>query len=256
MPVKRQPIALTLAGVDSSGGAGVAVDLSTFNALGVRGKCVVTAVTAQSSKAVWGVQGTRPAIITAQLEAAFSECPPQVAKCGMLYSGGVVEAIAEFWGRHRTPLVVDPVLATSSGKSLLNPAGMRALKRRLLPLANVVTPNVPEAEALAGMFIKSPEDMRQAARAIYEMYGCAAVITGGHLRGKEIFEVMYDGFDEYQCITPRLGGGPWRGTGCRFASAVTSELAKNNSLPSAVRKATKWVSAELAKLKGGSRSTR
>ena len=250
MPVKRQPIALTLAGVDSSGGAGVAVDLSTFNTLGVRGKCVVTAVTAQSSKAVWGVQGTRPAIITAQLEAAFSECPPQVAKCGMLYSGGVVEAIAEFWGRRRTPLVVDPVLATSSGKSLLNPAGMRALKRRLLPLAKVVTPNVPEAEELSGMSIKSPDDMRRAVRALYETYGCAAVITGGHLHDKEILEVLYDGRDECEFAAPRLRGGPWRGTGCRFASAVAAELAQGNSLSAAVGKATQWVSAALAKIKG------
>ena len=103
MPVKRQPIALTLAGVDSSGGAGVAVDMATVNALGVQGKCVVTAVTAQSRKAVWGVQGTRPAIITAQLEAAFSERQPVVAKSGMLHSSGVVEAVAEFWGRRSTP---------------------------------------------------------------------------------------------------------------------------------------------------------
>ena len=160
MPLKRQPIALTLAGVDSSGGAGVAVDMATFNALGVHGKCVVTAVTAQSRKAVWGVQGTRPAIITAQLEAAFSERPPVVAKSGMLYSSGVVDAVAEFWDQRRTPLVVDPVLASSSGTTLLNPAGVQALKRRLLPLAKVVTPNVPEAEALSGMFIKSSQDMR------------------------------------------------------------------------------------------------
>ena len=250
MPVKRQPIALTLAGVDSSGGAGVAVDMVTFNALGVQGKCVVTAVTAQSRKAVWGVQGTRPAIITAQLEAAFSERQPVVAKSGMLHSSGVVEAVAEFWDQRRTPLVVDPVLASSSGTTLLNPPGVRALKRRLLPLAKVVTPNVPEAEALSGMFIKSSEDMRQAARAIHEMYGCAAVITGGHLRGKDILEVLYDGRDEYEFAAPRLRGGPWRGTGCRFASAVAAELAQGNSLSAAVGEATQWVSAALAKIKG------
>ena len=256
MLVKHQPIALSIAGVDSSGGAGVAVDLATFSALGVQGKCVVTAVTAQSSKAVWDVQGTRPTMITAQLEAALSEHPPQVAKCGMLYSGGVVEAVAEFWGQRRTPLVVDPVLVASSGAALLNPAGVRALKRRLLSLATVVTPNVPEAEALTGLSLKTPQELRQGARALYEMYGCAAVITGGHLRGDEILEVVYDGLDEYQCTTPRLRGGPWRGTGCRFASAVAAELAKNNSLSIAVRKATEWVSAELAKYKGGSRTTR
>ena len=167
----------------------------------------------------------------------------------MLHSSGVVEAVAEFWGRRSTPLVIDPVLASSSGATLLNPVGVRALKRRLLPLAKVVTPNVPEAEALSGMFIKSSEDMRQAARAIHEMYGCAAVITGGHLRGKEIMEVLYDGRDEYEFASTTA----WRslaGTGCRFASAVAAELAQGNSLSAAVGEATQWVSAALAKIKG------
>ena len=245
MPAKQQPVALTIAGMDSSGGAGVAVDLATFAALGVGGRSVVTAVTAQSDKAVFGVQGTRPAMITAQLEAAFQGRKPKAAKCGMLFSGGVVEAVADFWGGLRVPLVVDPVLVSSSGVALLNAAGVRALKKRLLSMANLVTPNVPEAEKLSGTKIGEPEDLRTAARAIHEKYGCAVIITGGHLPGKEIAELFFDGREELLLITPRLPGGPWRGTGCRFASAVAAGLAKGERLAAAVQLATEWVNGEL-----------
>ena len=246
--MKRKPVALTIAGMDSSGGAGVAVDLATFAALGVQGKSVVTAITAQSAKAVHAVQGTRPALITAQLEAAFRERRPQAAKCGMLYSAGVVEAMADFWSGRRVPLVMDPVLASSSGAALLNPAGVRALKRRLLPLAKLVTPNVPEAEALTGLVVKNPETMQKAARAIYEQYGCAVVVTGGHLKGKEIVEVFFDGHTELLLTTPRIAGGPWRGTGCRFASAVTANMSKGTALSESTQHATRWVSGQLKRI--------
>tara|TARA_Y100001960_G_C14765191_1_gene876533 strand:- start:1230 stop:1988 length:759 start_codon:yes stop_codon:yes gene_type:complete len=249
VPAAKQPVALTIAGVDSSGGAGVTVDLATFNSFEVQCKNVVTAVTAQSARAVYSVQGMRPATITAQLVAVFSANPPKAAKCGMLYSAGVVEAVAEFWGGRRAPLIIDPILVSSSGVPLLSLTGIRALKHRLLPLAKLVTPNVPEAEALCGVAIKSPEDMRKAARAIVEQYGCAAAITGGHLRGKEIVEVFFDGRDELLITSPRLSGGPWRGTGCRFTSAVTAQMAKGVSLAKAVCVATEWVSEELERLK-------
>lgn len=248
MPVKRKPVALTIAGVDSSGGAGVTVDLATFEALGVQGKSVVTAITAQSAKAVHAVQGTRPTVITAQLEAAFSERRPQAAKCGMLCSVGVVEAVADFWSGRRVQLVIDPVLASSSGTALLNPSGVRSLKRRLLSMAKLVTPNVPEAEALTGLHIRDPKAMRQAARALFEQYGCAAVITGGHLRGKEIVEVFFDGREEILLTAPRLTGGPWRGTGCRFASAVAADLAKGMALSESISHATRWVSGQLGRI--------
>lgn len=235
--------------MDSSGGAGVAVDLETFAALGAQGKTVVTAVTAQSQRAVLGVQGIRPGMVLKQLEAVFAEARPRAAKTGMLFSGGVVEAVADFWTGRRAPLVVDPVLAASSGRPLLNPAGVRALKRRLLPLAKLVTPNVPEAEKLSGMKIAEPEDMRSAARVIFEKFGCAVFITGGHLRGKEIAEIFFDGTVELLLTTPRLPGGPWRGTGCRFASAVAAGLARGEGLADAVCGATEWVNGELGRLK-------
>ena len=245
VPSKKQPVALTIAGVDSSGGAGVAVDLAAFAKLGVAGKCVVTAVTAQSRRAVLGVQGTRPAMVTAQLEAVFAEGRPKAAKCGMLFSGGVVEAVAEFWKGRRVPLVVDPILAASSGGALLNAAGVRALRRRLLPLAKLVTPNVPEAEKLSGLKIREPEEMRAAARALFEKFGCAAVITGGHLQGREVVEIFYDGREELLLVSKRVTGGPWRGTGCRFSAAVAAGLAKGEVLAAAVRLAKEFVSGEL-----------
>ena len=248
MSVKRKPVALTIAGMDSSGGAGVTLDLATFEALGVRGKSVVTAITAQSVKAVHAVQGTRPALITAQLEAAFSERRPQAAKCGMLYSAGVVEAVADFWSDRRVPLVIDPVLASSSRTALLNPSGVRSLKRHLLPMAKLATPNVPEAEALTGLVVKNPETMQKAARAIYEQYGCAVIVTGGHMKGTEIVEVFFDGRKEWLLTTPRLTGGPWRGTGCRFASAVTANLAKGTALSESTQHATRWVSGQLKRI--------
>lgn len=242
---------MTIAGMDSSGSAGVTVDLATFAALEVQGRSVVTAVTAQTDRAVLSVQGMRGTMVAAQLEAAFGGRgrSPKAAKCGMLHSGAVVESVADFWIARRTPLVIDPVLVSSSGMPLLNAAGVRALKRRLLPLATLVTPNMPEAEALANVLIKNPEDMRSAARAIFEQFGCAVVITGGHLRGPEIIEVFFDGTNEWLFTTPRLKGGPWRGTGCRFASAVAAGLAKGQPLVEAVRAGTEWVSGDLDRLK-------
>ena len=242
---KKNPVALTIAGMDSSCGAGVAVDLKTFAALGVAGRSVVTAVTAQSRRAVLGVQGTRPAMVQKQLEAVFAEGWPKAAKCGMLFSRGVVEAVAEFWQGRGVPLVVDPILAASSGGALLNAAGVRALQRRLLPLAKLVTPNVPEAEALTGLRIREPEEMRAAARALHEKYGCAAVITGGHLPGREVVEIFYDGREELLLSAPRVTGGPWRGTGCRFSAAVAAALAKGEKLSAAVRLAKEFVGSEI-----------
>ncbi len=249
MPAKQQPVALTIAGMDSSGGAGVAVDLATFAAFGVGGRSVVTAVTAQSDKSVFGVQGTRPAMITAQLEAAFQGRKPKAAKCGMLFSGGVVEAVADFWGGLRVPLVVDPVLASSSGGSLLSAGGIRVLRRRLLPVCRLVTPNLAEAEVLTGLKVRGREGMAVAARALFEKYGCAAVVTGGHLRGGEVVEVFFDGREEMTLVSGRVKGN-WRGTGCRFSAVVAAGLVKGDSLATSVAEAKEFVSTVLKTVDG------
>ena len=167
---KHKPLALTIAGSDSSGGAGLQADLATFLALGVDGASVVTAITAQTPKKVLGIDPVKPTIVLKQLEAVFAGKKPKAAKSGMLLSAGVVECVADFFGgKNRPPLVVDPVMVSSSGAELLRSGGLRALKKKLLPLATVVTPNVPEAEVLAGMIIREPEDMRAAARALFKL---------------------------------------------------------------------------------------
>ncbi len=162
---KPKPLALTIAGSDSSGGAGLQADLATFSELGVDGASVVTAITAQTSKKVLGIDPVKPAVVLKQLETVFANRIPKAAKTGMLLSAGVVECVACFFGgKQRPPLVVDPVMVSSSGTELLRLGGVRALKKKLLPLATIVAPNVPEAEVLSGMEIREPEDMRAAAR--------------------------------------------------------------------------------------------
>jgi len=244
---KPKPLALTIAGSDSSGGAGLQADLATFLALGVDGASVITAITAQTPKKVLGIDPVKPAVVLKQLEAVFAYRKPKAAKIGMLFGAGVVECVAEFFGgKKRSPLVVDPVMVSSSGTELLRPGGVRALKKKLLPLATVVAPNVPEAEELAGIEIREPEDMQVAARSLFEHYGCAAVVTGGHLPGREVIEIFYDGREELLLATPRVKGGPWHGTGCRFTAAIAAELAKGRKLAQAVVKAKEYVANWIA----------
>lgn len=239
---KLKPVALTIAGSDSSGGAGLQADLNTFSALGVHGASVVTAITAQTPQKVLGIEPVKPAAVLKQLEAVFAGAKPRAAKTGMLLSAGVVECVAEFFSeKKRPPLVVDPVMISTSGTELLRPGAIRVLKKRLLPLATVVTPNVPEAELLTGLVIRESEEMRTAARALFEQFGCSAVITGGHLPGREVVEMFYDGHEELLLTAPRVKGGTWHGTGCRFTAAIAAELAKGKKLAQAVAKAKDYV---------------
>ena len=239
---KPKPVALTIAGSDSSGGAGLQADLSTFTALGVHGVSVVTAITAQTSKKVLGIERVKPIAVSKQLEAVFAGRKPRAAKTGMLLTAGAVECVAEFFNeKKRPPLVVDPVIISTSGTELLRPSAIRVLKKRLLPLATIVTPNVPEAELFTGLSIREPEDMRTAARKLFDQFGCPSVVTGGHLTGREVVEVFYDGREELLLTAPRVKGGPWHGTGCRFTAVITAELAKGEKLAQAVVKAKEYV---------------
>ncbi len=244
---KPKPLALTIAGSDSSGGAGLQADLATFSELGVDGASVVTAITAQTSKKVLGIDPVKPAVVLKQLETVFANRIPKAVKTGMLLSAGVVECVACFFGgKQRPPLVVDPVMVSSSGTELLRLGGVRALKKKLLPLATIVAPNVPEAEVLSGIEIREPEDMRTAARSLFEHYGCATVVTGGHLPGREVIEIFYDGCEELLLTAPRIKGGPWHGTGCRFTAAIVVELAKGRKLAQAIVKAKEHVANWIA----------
>jgi len=236
------PVALTIAGSDSSGGAGLQADLSVFLESRVHGTSVVTAITAQTPKKILGIEPVKPAVVLRQLESVFAANKPKAAKTGMLLSAGVVECVADFFGgKKRPPLVVDPVMVSSSGTEFLRPGGVRMLKKKLLPMATVVAPNVPEAEELARLKIREPEDMRMAARALFERYGCAAVVTGGHLSGCEVIEAFYDGHEELLLTMPRVKGGPWPGTGCRFTAAIAAEVAKGAKLAKAIIRAKEYV---------------
>ena len=245
---RSQPVALTVAGSDSGGGAGIQAALRTFTALGVHGTSVVTAVTAQNPKEIIGLEPVKPAMIRKQLEAVFSAFTPKAAKTGMLLALGAVECVADFLGdKKRLPLVVDPVMVSSSGSSLLQVSALKAMQQRLLPLARLLMPNVPEAEKLTGLRIGGPEDLRTAARALYEAHGCAVLVKGGHLpRMKEAVDVLFDGKEEWLLAAPRSRGKALPGTGCVYSAAITAELAKGKRLPEAARLAKETISNAIA----------
>ena len=239
---KRIKIALTIAGSDSGGGAGLQADLKTFAALGVHGTSVVTCITAQNPKRVSSVEACSPRIIRAQLEAVFSELPPRAAKAGMLFSAAIIREVARAFRDQPCPLVVDPVMIATSGAALLRPDAIRALTEKLLPLATLITPNVPEAEALLGLRIREPEELRGAAHTLHERFGCAVLVKGGHLATtSEAIDLFYDGTTELLLSGPRVRGVHTHGTGCTYSAAITAALAQGETLERAVQRAKDFV---------------
>ncbi len=245
---KKLPIALTVAGSDSGGGAGIQADLKTFAALGVHGTSAITCLTAQNPRGVRGVLATTPANLRQQIEAVFEELPPAAVKTGMLFSAKLIEVVvAHFQKRRRPPLVVDPVMVATSGARLLEPAAMRALTKRLLPLATLVTPNLDEAQLLLDLPIRDEEDLRTAARRLHEEYGCAALVKGGHLRGaREAVDIFFDGEEELMLSAPFVRGVSTHGTGCTYSAAITALLARGCSLPEAVTQAKEFITGAIA----------
>ena len=229
------PIALTIAGSDSGGGAGIQADLKTFAALGVHGTSVITCLTAQNPKGVLGVQSATPTMLRQQLEAVFAELPPVACKTGMLYSTESVRIVVEFFsGKNRTPLIVDPVMVATSGARLLKPSAIKAICDKLLPRATLVTPNLDEAELLLGMKIHEEEDLRTAARRIVERFGCAALVKGGHLRGtRDAVDIFNDGKTELMLTAPFVRGVSTHGTGCTYSAAIAAACALGVPLPEA-----------------------
>lgn len=249
MPFIKSPVVLTIAGSDSCGGAGIQADLRVFAALGVRGVSVVTAVTAQSPKIVRAVEAVKVEMVREQLAAVFEGNKPKAAKTGMLLTARNVEVVAEWFVNRRLPLVVDPVMLSTSGAVLLKPSAVKVLQKKLLPVAKLVTPNVPEAEALTGLRIREPEDLRTAARALFEKYGCAVLVKGGHLRGlKEAVDVLFDGREEWLFSLPRVKGRGMHGTGCVYSAAITAGLVKGLSLPKSVEQGKEFVTREMLKI--------
>ena len=238
---RKTPIAMTIAGSDSGGGAGIQADLKTFSALGVYGASTLTAITAQNTVAVTAVHELPTEIIVAQIEAVVTDIGVDAVKTGMLSSSAIVETVAQELGRHGIEnLVVDPVMVAKSGDSLLRQEAVDSLKTHLVPLAALVTPNVPEAETITGLQITTGEDMREAARRIIALGARAVVVKGGHLDGPAT-DLLYDGSEFTEFTSERFDTVNTHGTGCTFASAAAAGLAQGKSVLDAVAQAKEYV---------------
>jgi hydroxymethylpyrimidine/phosphomethylpyrimidine kinase len=234
-------VVLTIAGSDSGGGAGIQADLRTFAAHGVHGTSAITAVTAQNSVAVLDWVALDPRMVVAQMEAVASDMPVAAAKTGMLATAAIVSAVAAAIERLRLPLVVvDPVMVAKSGDRLLDRDAETAYRERLLPLATVVTPNLPEAESLLGRPVRTLTEMREAARALRAMGPRAVVVKGGHLEGDAV-DVFWDGERMEDLSAPRIATKNTHGTGCTYSAAIAARLALGDPLLEAVRGAKAYL---------------
>ena len=236
---------MTIAGSDSSAGAGIQADLKTFAALGVYGTSVITAITAQNTRGVCRVQEISPELVAAQIDAVLSDIGADVVKTGMLASAGIVDVVVEKAQEYGlADLVVDPVMRAKGGEPLLAEDAVAVMRERLLPLALVVTPNLPEAAALVGRDLDGWDEIRRAAREIVGMGARNVVIKGGHLDGPAI-DLLYDGRDFHEFSAPRVDTANTHGTGCTFASAIAASLAKGSTVRQAVAAAKAYVTKAL-----------
>lgn len=244
-------VALTIAGSDSSAGAGIQADLKTFAAHGVYGTCAITAVTAQNTKSVMSVAPLSADLVIAQIEAVASDIGVHAAKTGMLATAAIVEAVAATVQEMEIPLlVVDPVMISTSGSRLLDGDALDALVASLLPRAAVVTPNIPEAEALTGIVIRDDEDRQEAARRLVALGADAAVITGGHLESDDITDLLFDGHTFTEFRVPRVSGRHTHGTGCTFSAALAALLATGHGLADAIPRVQHYVSGAIRSAPG------
>jgi hydroxymethylpyrimidine/phosphomethylpyrimidine kinase len=245
MPSERRA-ALTIAGSDSSGGAGIQADLKTFAALGVYGTSAITAITAQNTLGVTQTFPLPADLVTAQIEAVATDISLHATKIGMLANSAIAEAVAATIQEMDLPnVVVDPVLVAKSGDRLLDEDAVQTLTQELLPRALLVTPNIPEAELLSGRTIASRDDVREAARRIRALGPTAVVITGGHASGDEVIDVLFDGKQFSEFHTRRIDTRHTHGTGCTFASAIAAYLALGCSLAEAAEQAQKYVAGAI-----------
>ena len=238
--------ALTIAGSDSSGGAGIQADIKTMTANGVYATSAITALTAQNTTGVYGILESTPEFLANQLDCVFTDIFPDAVKTGMVSSTALIAVIADKLRQYKARnIVVDPVMVATSGARLISEEAVDALKEKLLPLATLLTPNIPEAEVLSGMTISDPAGMERAARAISEQYGCAVLCKGGHqisdaddLLWREDAGVWFRG--------RRIQNSNTHGTGCTLSSAIASNLAKGYGLDQSVRRAKDYISGALA----------
>lgn len=238
--------ALSIAGSDSSGGAGIQADLKTMTMNGVFAMSAITALTAQNTTGVTGIMEVTPEFLQKQIDAVFEDIRPDAVKIGMVSSAGLIKVIAESLKTYQAEnIVVDPVMVASSGSKLINEDAINTLKKELLPLATVVTPNIPEAEVLAEMSIKNEQDMITAAKTISENYHCAVLCKGGHSINDANDFLYYNG-EEIWFEGKRINNPNTHGTGCTLSSAIASNLAKGQSLEHAVKNAKDYISGALA----------
>jgi len=236
------PTALTIAGSDSGGGAGIQADLKTFAACGVYGTSAITAVTAQNTLGVTAWEPVSTELVIAQIEAVAGDIPPAAVKTGMLATAAIVEAVsAAIAGLDLPNLVVDPVMVAKGGDRLLRDDAVAAMKTHLFRLAEVLTPNIPEAEALTGMRIASVDDMLAAARRIREMGPRVVIVKGGHAASHESVDVVCLPHAEFELRGPRIATVHTHGTGCTFASAIAAHLALGRPLEEAIREARTYL---------------
>ena len=238
--------ALTIAGSDSSGGAGIQADIKTMTANGVYAMSAVTALTAQNTTGVYGILESTPEFLASQLDCIFTDIFPDAVKTGMVSSTGLIEVIADKLKQYKAKnIVVDPVMVATSGSRLISQEAVDALKELLLPLATVLTPNIPEAEVLSGLTISGPADMEKAAQAIGEAYGCAVLCKGGHDLNDANDLLWRDGTCKW-FHGRRIDNPNTHGTGCTLSSAIASNLAKGYDLDTAVERAKAYLSGALA----------
>lgn len=233
--------ALTIAGSDSSGGAGIQADLKTFSANGVFGMSVITAVTAQNTQGVLAVEDISTEVIQKQIEAIYEDIQVDAVKIGMVSRTETINAISGHLQKyHASNLVVDPVMVSKSGFHLLQPDAVNALIEKMLPIAIIVTPNIPEAEIMAGMSIKNLKDMEEATECIYRMGPANVLLKGGHLTG-EATDVLFDGTNYLHLTAERIPTKNTHGTGCTLSAAIAANLAKGYPITDAVREAKDYL---------------
>ena len=238
--------ALTIAGSDSSGGAGIQADIKTMSANGVYAMSAVTALTAQNTTGVYGILEVTPDFLANQLDCIFTDIYPDAVKTGMVSSTALIQVIADKLIQYQAKnIVVDPVMVATSGSRLISEEAVDALKERLLPLATVLTPNIPEAEVLSGLTISDAAGMEAAARAISQRYGCAVLCKGGHQINDADDLLWQDGTAKW-FRGRRIHNPNTHGTGCTLSSAIASNLAKGYDLDTAVERAKAYISGALA----------
>jgi hydroxymethylpyrimidine/phosphomethylpyrimidine kinase len=240
--VKR--IALTIAGSDPSGGAGIQADLKVFHQFGVYGEAAITLLTVQNSRTVARIETVDPELVAQQVSAVVEDIPPHAAKTGALGNPAVVRAVAALAREFKFPLVVDPVMVSKHGAALIDGAAREAVISELLPWAALVTPNLPEAAALAGIEVSTVEQMKESARRIYGFSGAKVLVKGGHLEGAAL-DILYDGAAFHEYVSERFDTPHTHGTGCTYSAAITACLALGLALPEAVERAKRYVSSAI-----------